>query len=247
MWKDAKITNEVCAVFLCSIHQKCCLGVYFLFCWLLFSVSTLFLPTPTCPVSPILILVFLWLLLTLILPSYHVTNSNVAPPHHHHNLFTIGNWLEHDAQFSKAFPPTWVKEGDDLTLQCAFSSTLLSFQDISWFRDGKFCWWDESDVWKFRVCHFIFKHVLGIQLHPSSSVEIKTADNKASISLRAAHKEHEGVYTVRMKTWNGFKEHSAFVYVKGEKQYWNVTYCASQLWSFMKFQIWSWCIYWMFS
>lgn len=221
-----------CVQFFVQYPPKCCLGVFFvLFSWLFFSISTLFLPTPTIPVSPILTLVFLRLLLTLILSSYHVTNSSVVLPLH---LFPIGNWLEQEAQFSKAFPPTWVKEGDDLTLQCAFTSALLPFQDISWFRDGKFCWWDVSDVWKFRVCHFMSKHFLGSQLHPSSSVEIKTVDNKASITLRAAHKEHEGVYTARMKTWNGIKEHSAYVYVKGENQYLNGIYCASQLWSFLK-------------
>ncbi|XP_073341600.1 myomesin-3 [Pagrus major] len=97
--------------------------------------------------------------------------------------------LEPEAQFDTTFPPTWVKEGNDLTLQCTFTSALLPFQqDVSWFRDG-------------------------IQLHQSSTVDIKTVDNKASITLRAAHKEHEGVYTIRMRTWDETKDHSAFVYV----------------------------------
>ncbi|KAG7216849.1 hypothetical protein INR49_001503 [Caranx melampygus] len=98
--------------------------------------------------------------------------------------------LEEQAQFGTSFPPTWVKEGESLTLQCTFTSPLLPFQqDVSWFRDG-------------------------IKLHQSSSVEIKSVDNKASITLRAAHKEHEGVYTAQLKTWDGTQEHSAFVYVK---------------------------------
>ncbi|XP_035528933.1 myomesin-3 [Morone saxatilis] len=97
--------------------------------------------------------------------------------------------LEQEALFGITFPPTWVKEGGSLTLQCTFTSALLPFQqDISWFRDG-------------------------IQLHQSSTVDIKTVDNKASITLKAAHKEHEGVYTARLRTWGEIQEHSAFVYV----------------------------------
>lgn len=80
----------------------------------------------------------------------------------------------------------------------------------------------EPDVWQ-MICaiglsvHFI--HTLGIQLHQSSNVDIKTVDNKASITLMAAHKEHEGVYTARLRTWDEIQEHSAFVYVKGEDQH----------------------------
>lgn len=66
---------------------------------------------------------------------------------------------------------------------------------------------------------FLFFHFPGIQLHQSSNVDIKMVDNKASITLRAAHKEHEGVYTAKLKTWDGIQEHSAFVYVKGEDQH----------------------------
>ncbi|TMS11306.1 Myomesin-3 [Larimichthys crocea] len=94
--------------------------------------------------------------------------------------------LEPEAQFGIAFPPTWVKEGNSLTLQCTFTSALLPFQqDVIWFRDG-------------------------IQLHQSSNVEITTVDSKTSITLKAAHKEHEGVYTVRLRTWDDFQEHRHF-------------------------------------
>nr|XP_020445776.1 myomesin-3-like [Monopterus albus] len=99
------------------------------------------------------------------------------------------------AQFGTSFPPTWVKEGSSLTLQCTFTSALLPFQqDVSWFRDG-------------------------IQLLQSSTVDIKTADNQASITLKVAHKEHEGVYTAQLKTLDGIQEHSAFVYVTGEAKH----------------------------
>lgn len=49
-------------------------------------------------------------------------------------------------------------------------------------------------------------------------------DNKASITLKAAHKEHEGVYIARLKTGDGIQEHSAFVYVKGQAPH-TMFYC----------------------
>lgn len=48
-------------------------------------------------------------------------------------------------------------------------------------------------------------------------MEIKTIDHMASITLRAVHKEHEGFYTVRLKTWNEV-EHTAYIYVKGKTE-----------------------------
>lgn len=96
---------------------------------------------------------------------------------------------QQEAEFGTSFPPTWVKEGTSLTLQCTFTSALPPFQrDVTWFRDG-------------------------IQLHPSDNVDITTSDDKATITLQAAHKEHEGVYTARLRTWDGYQEHSAFVYI----------------------------------
>ncbi|XP_061573268.1 myomesin-3 isoform X2 [Cololabis saira] len=98
--------------------------------------------------------------------------------------------VQQDAQFDVSFPPTWVKEDNSLTLECTFTSALLPFQqDVSWFRDG-------------------------IRLHQSSNVDIKTFDNKASITVRAAQKEDEGVYTARLRTWDGIQEHETFVYIK---------------------------------
>uniref|UniRef100_A0A8C6PES1 Myomesin 3 n=1 Tax=Nothobranchius furzeri TaxID=105023 RepID=A0A8C6PES1_NOTFU len=61
-----------------------------------------------------------------------------------------------------------------------------------------------------RVCC----HSAGVQLHPSNNVDIKTLDDKATVTLRAAHKEHEGVYTARLKTRDGIQEREAFVYIK---------------------------------
>uniref|UniRef100_A0A3B5BB06 Myomesin 3 n=1 Tax=Stegastes partitus TaxID=144197 RepID=A0A3B5BB06_9TELE len=98
--------------------------------------------------------------------------------------------LQQEAQFDTSYPPTWVKEGDSLTLQCTFTSALLPFQqDVSWFRDGKYC--------KGEVIRTLF-----------------LLDKVSTITLRAAHKEHEGVYTARLTTWDGIQEHNAYVYVK---------------------------------
>uniref|UniRef100_A0A8C5E8X9 Myomesin-3-like n=1 Tax=Gouania willdenowi TaxID=441366 RepID=A0A8C5E8X9_GOUWI len=97
--------------------------------------------------------------------------------------------LHPDAHFDLSFPTTWVKEGTSLTLQCSFTSTLLPFQqDVLWFRDG-------------------------VQLKQSEKVDIITCESSSTMTLHAAHKEHEGVYTARLKTWDGTQDHSAFVYV----------------------------------
>lgn len=71
------------------------------------------------------------------------------------------------------------------------------------------------DQFRHKYCHYV--HCLGIQLYPSSTVEIKTTDHVTSITLKAAHKEHEGFYSVRLKTWNEV-EHSAYIYVKGKME-----------------------------
>ncbi|KTG03821.1 hypothetical protein cypCar_00037927, partial [Cyprinus carpio] len=43
---------------------------------------------------------------------------------------------EPDAQLASTFPPTFVKEGDNLVLQCSFTTALLPFQqDVTWYRD----------------------------------------------------------------------------------------------------------------
>ncbi|XP_077431645.1 myomesin-3 isoform X2 [Vanacampus margaritifer] len=94
------------------------------------------------------------------------------------------------ASFATTLSPTWVTEGDSLTLNCSFTSPLLPFQqDVTWFRDGT-------------------------QLLQSGSVDMKTTNNTASITLSAVYKEHEGVYTVRLKTRDGILESSAYVYVE---------------------------------
>lgn len=126
----------------------------------------------------------------------------------------VGVDPEQEARFLNTFPPTWVTEGDDLTLQCSFTPALP--QEVSWFRDGERLkkLRHRCDQSTHELCHCLY---LGVQLHPSSTVEVNTADHVTSITLRAAHKEHEGFYSVRLKTWNEV-EHSAYVYVRGRSE-----------------------------
>ncbi|XP_026110000.1 myomesin-3-like [Carassius auratus] len=97
---------------------------------------------------------------------------------------------EPDAQLASTFPPTFVKEGDNLVLQCSFTTALLPFQqEVTWYRDG-------------------------LVVRQSSRVELQTGLRSASLTLKRVHKEHEGLYSVRLRTWDGSVEHSAYVYVK---------------------------------
>ncbi|XP_072548583.1 myomesin-3 [Salminus brasiliensis] len=103
---------------------------------------------------------------------------------------TVVPVVEPEALFDSTFPPSFVKEGDTLVLCCGFSSPLLLFQqNVAWFRDGE-------------------------PLRPSSRVEVRTALRSTTLTLKGVHKEHEGLYSVRLQTWDGTKEHAAFVYVK---------------------------------
>uniref|UniRef100_A0A4W5MQP3 Myomesin 3 n=1 Tax=Hucho hucho TaxID=62062 RepID=A0A4W5MQP3_9TELE len=54
----------------------------------------------------------------------------------------------------------------------------------------------------------------GVQLRQSSRVELQTALRSASLTLKGVHKEQEGMYMVRLRTWEGVKEHKAYIFVK---------------------------------
>uniref|UniRef100_A0A673JLD5 Myomesin-3-like n=1 Tax=Sinocyclocheilus rhinocerous TaxID=307959 RepID=A0A673JLD5_9TELE len=45
-------------------------------------------------------------------------------------------------------------------------------------------------------------------------VELQTGLRSTNLTLKRVHKEHEGLYSVRLRTWDGTVEHSAYVYVK---------------------------------
>ncbi|XP_062842071.1 myomesin-3 [Trichomycterus rosablanca] len=103
---------------------------------------------------------------------------------------TVVRELELEASFLSTFPPSFVKEGETLTLGCSFSSSLLPFQqDVVWFRDG-------------------------VRLRASSRLDVLTTPRSTTLALKGAHKEHEGRYIVRLRTRDGVAEHSAYVYVK---------------------------------
>lgn len=67
----------------------------------------------------------------------------------------------------------------------------------------------EWDVTHSSVCS-------GLALQCSSRLDFQTGQRSASLTLKSVQKEHEGLYTVRLHTWDGTVEHSAFVYVKGQ-------------------------------
>ncbi|XP_060756301.1 myomesin-3 [Neoarius graeffei] len=103
---------------------------------------------------------------------------------------TVKSVMEEEALFDTTFHPSFIKEGDTLTLSCSFTFPLLPFQqDVAWFRDG-------------------------VLLHASSRLDIHTALRSSTLSLKGMHKEHEGLYTVRLHTQDGIREHSAYIYVK---------------------------------
>uniref|UniRef100_A0A673JLD0 Myomesin-3-like n=1 Tax=Sinocyclocheilus rhinocerous TaxID=307959 RepID=A0A673JLD0_9TELE len=54
----------------------------------------------------------------------------------------------------------------------------------------------------------------GLVLRQSSRVELQTGLRSTNLTLKRVHKEHEGLYSVRLRTWDGTVEHSAYVYVK---------------------------------
>ncbi|KAL4657592.1 myomesin-3 [Arapaima gigas] len=98
--------------------------------------------------------------------------------------------VEQEAQFDGTFPPTFATEGEPLILRCGFSSPLLPFQqDVIWLKDG-------------------------VPLCESTKVMVQTALQSTSLTLKSIQKEHEGVYTVRLRTQERTEEHSAYIYVR---------------------------------
>uniref|UniRef100_A0A669C976 Myomesin 3 n=1 Tax=Oreochromis niloticus TaxID=8128 RepID=A0A669C976_ORENI len=62
-----------------------------------------------------------------------------------------------EARFGTSFPPTWVKEGDTLTLECTFTSALLLFQkDVSWFIYIAFSKNKVHQVWGLSISMLFF-------------------------------------------------------------------------------------------
>ncbi|TRY72904.1 hypothetical protein DNTS_011798 [Danionella cerebrum] len=98
--------------------------------------------------------------------------------------------LTPEARLASMFPPTFVKEGDHLFLQCSFTSALLPFQqDVTWLRDGQ-------------------------TILQSSRVELQTGLRSSSLTVKGVQKEHEGQYSICLHTLNGTHEHKAYVYLQ---------------------------------
>lgn len=143
-----------------------------------------------------------------------------------------------EAQFDETFPPTWVQEGDILTLRCTFTAPLPPpQQEISWFLDGGCDWGRVSGktdgfTWGLCLCP------PGVQLLPSPTVDLKTCGGQSSITVKVAHKENEGVYTVRLRTGDHVQEHSAYVYVKGERKVGAQRFCDVTEGSCLRTSLW---------
>ncbi|XP_042565138.1 myomesin-3-like [Clupea harengus] len=118
--------------------------------------------------------------------------------------------LEQEALFGSTFAPTFVKEGETLTLRCSFTEPLLPFQqDVTWFRDG--------EAWPVCVCMCVCVCVCLCRVCVYvCRLEVQTALRSSSLSLRTIQKEHEGLYKVRLRTWESYTEHSAYIYVRGQ-------------------------------
>ncbi|GCC34673.1 myomesin-3 isoform X1 [Chiloscyllium punctatum] len=98
--------------------------------------------------------------------------------------------LELDVDIVDGFETSFGKEGDSLALTCTFSSPLRDNQEeICWLRDG-------------------------ILLKESKWLKIEHSDKFTKLTLPHVHKEDEGLYTMCLLTWTGYKEHSRYVFVR---------------------------------
>ncbi|NXD28022.1 MYOM3 protein, partial [Spelaeornis formosus] len=98
--------------------------------------------------------------------------------------------LAREADFAFPLKPLFAREKEPFTLSCYFSSDLLEHQrGISWFRDGE-------------------------PLPDSERQELRCQGCQASLTVPCAHKEDEGLYTVRVPTLQGCKEQSTYVFVR---------------------------------
>eukprot|EP00062_Callorhinchus_milii_P009976 gi/632954363/ref/XP_007892924.1/ PREDICTED: M-protein, striated muscle-like [Callorhinchus milii] len=98
--------------------------------------------------------------------------------------------VELDVDIVDGFEVSFAQEDGSLVLVCTFSSPLPKHQqDISWFRDGDL-------------------------LVETDCLGIECTDYYAKVTLSDIHKEDEGLYTIRLPTLDGHKEHSAYVFVR---------------------------------
>ncbi|CAK6440754.1 unnamed protein product [Pipistrellus nathusii] len=92
--------------------------------------------------------------------------------------------------FTSVLAPVFAREKEPFSLTCSFSDDVLDAeQNVQWFRDGK-------------------------RVRSSRRRQTLYADRQASLRVSCAHKEDEGVYTVRVPSPLGPREQSAYVFVR---------------------------------
>lgn len=97
-------------------------------------------------------------------PSHSLLSTFLLSP----SVSPVAIKPEREAQFDDTFPPTWVTEGDSLTLRCTIGSALRPCQrDVTWFRDGDHQW-----RWTPMFDHFQVRHLFlfALRRRPASSV-----------------------------------------------------------------------------
>uniref|UniRef100_A0A8V5GY64 Uncharacterized protein n=1 Tax=Melopsittacus undulatus TaxID=13146 RepID=A0A8V5GY64_MELUD len=98
--------------------------------------------------------------------------------------------MAREVDFAFPLKPLFAREKEPFTLSCYFSSDLPEHQrNITWFRDGEL-------------------------LQSSECRELKYQDREASLTVACAHKEDEGFYTIHVPSLDGYKEQTAYVFVR---------------------------------
>ncbi|XP_037684110.1 myomesin-3 [Choloepus didactylus] len=98
--------------------------------------------------------------------------------------------LGRSVEFTSVLKPVFAREKEPFSLSCLFSEDVLDAeQNIQWFRDGRL-------------------------LRPSGRRQLLYTDRQASVKVSRTHKEDEGLYTVRLPSFFGVQEQSAYVFVR---------------------------------
>ncbi|XP_077006935.1 myomesin-3 [Tamandua tetradactyla] len=95
-----------------------------------------------------------------------------------------------NVEFTSVLMPVFAREKEPFSLSCLFSEDVLDAeQNIQWLRNGRL-------------------------LRSSARRQLLYADRQASVRVSRAHKEDEGLYTVRVPSPFGIREQSAYVFVR---------------------------------
>ncbi|XP_004603752.2 myomesin-3 [Sorex araneus] len=95
-----------------------------------------------------------------------------------------------EVEFTSVLAPVFAREKEPFALSCFFSEDIIDAEhSIQWFQDGKL-------------------------LRPSERQQMVYANRQSSLKVSCAHKEDEGLYTVRVPSASGPREQSAYVFVR---------------------------------